>query len=456
LSFDRQRVWNVCAALVVLGLGLSFVVQESFHRSHLSATSPGVPMDFPHYYTAGKLAKLKSPNNVLYYPPIGSRAQSYLDLRYDDSTPYGGAKNWGGLPDKAVTRPFDAPPFAALMMEPLAFLPWKTAYFALQLLGIALAAASVYLLLRLSQQNPAPISVFAVVLAMVYLFMPFNRTVAYGNIDVEILFLWVAGIFLLGRQRLLPSALCFALGTAIKITPAFALPLFVMRRQWKWLAWYGICAAAVLGFSVWRVGWENHVLWACQVAPALSGGMKGFYNRSLAGFVFALSGPHTLLQDLPGPKSLRLLNKTLDGACYCAFLFWCWRKRNDAGNFTAEIVLLPVVILLISPLSWPQHYVITVLPLTFLWIRAREPQTGVSNFDLALLAFCTLTFGSALPEFIARALGAPAELLLMAAWVAATVALLWVGVRMPGSWAVVQQPISARLRSGDLTLPLTN
>jgi hypothetical protein len=268
---------------------------------------------------------------------------------------------------------------------------------------------------------------------VVLLFLPFKRTLDLGNIDVAVLLLWVLGVFLLHRGRRIPSALCFALGTAIKVSPVFAVPLFALRRQWSWFAWYLTWSVGLLLVSVWGVGWQNQVVWAGQVAPAVSCGLKTFWNRSLAGLALGLNDPHNLLPNLPGPYNLCLFNKALGGICYCAFLFWCWRKRQNSRGLIFELALLPLVVLLISPVTWSHHYVIAVLPLTYLWVRPREEAAVVSKLDLILLASSTLTFGSALPEFIARAFGAPGELFVMGGWVAATVALLWVGMRMYGS-----------------------
>jgi len=429
--FNRARVWNICAAVVVLGLALSSIVQDSFHRSYRNNVPPGVPLDFPHYYMAGRLARLKPPANLLYYPPVGYIARSYTELRTDATTPYGSPSSGGGLPDRPITLPFDAPPFSALVMEPLAFLPWQAAYFVWQLLCVFMMMASLYFALRLPQDRPPSMLVMTIGLGVVFLFSPFRQALALGNIDVFLLFLWVLGGFFLRRGRVIASASCFALGTAIKVSPVFAFPLLAMRRQWRWLASYGVVSTVLLALSVWRVGWWNHVVWAGQVAPALSLGIKWFGNRSLPGFIFGLGEPQRLLTALPGPPGLCLFNKALSVGCYSAFLTWCWRQRRDSKGLLFEIILLPLIVLLVSPISWTQYYVLAVLPLTYLWLRSREQAVAVSKLDLILLTGSTLTFGSALPEYdVARALGPSGGLLVMGAWVAATLALLWVGMRM--------------------------
>jgi hypothetical protein len=166
------------------------------------------------------------------------------------------------------------------------------------------------------------------------------------------------------------------------------------------------------------------------VAPALSCGIKSFWNRSLASFIFGLAEPRQLLDALPGLPSLCLFTKAVGGACYFAFLTWCWRQRKDSKGLVFELVLLPLVVLLVSPLSWTYHYVLAVMPLTYLWLRSREQMVAVSRLDLILLAGSTLTLGSALPDYMAGALGPYGQLSVMGAWVAATLALIWVGMRM--------------------------
>jgi hypothetical protein len=435
-QFDNARVWNICAAVVVLGLALTSAVQDCVHRSNVNSP-PGVPIDFPHYYMAGKLARTGPPENFLYYPPRDHVARSYTELRIDATTPYGGASDRGGLPNGAVTLPFDAPPFSAVVMGALASLGWKTAYFVWQLLGALMMMASVYLALRLFQGEPPSVLLVAVCFAVAFLFLPFKRALTFGNIDVLLLLLWVVGVFLLSRGRAIPSALCLALGSAIKLSPVYAVPLFALRRQWRWLFAYGAWSVLLLAASVWGVGWRNHVLWAGQVAPALSGGIKSIGNRSLAGLVYALSDSGRLLTQLPTPQGWSLLMKAVSAIGYSTFLFWCWRKRRDSRCLVLEITLLPLIVLLISPISWSQYWVLAVLPLVFLWVHSRRQSMAASRLDLIILTCGTLIVGATAPEYyIVLALGTAGALLIMGSWVLATLGFLWVGMRMYEDFSV--------------------
>jgi hypothetical protein len=305
------------------------------------------------------------------------------------------------------------------------------------MLSVLMMVASVFFALRLFQVRLPPMVAVAIGFVVAILFHPFRLVLNYGNIDVVMLFLWVLGVFLLSRGRVRSSAFWLAFGTMIKLSPIYAIPLFALRRQWRWLAWYGVWSVALLIVSVWGVGWQNLGLWTRQVAPAMACGIKGWGNFSLAGLVLGFYQPQIRFANLAVPAGWCLVNKTLSGICYGAFLLWCWSKRRDSQGLIVELSLLPLVVLLVSPITWMQYYVLAALPLTFLWVRSRDFSMGGSRLHLILLTCSTLILGPPLPEYrIVRALGVPFAVFL---WVAATTAILWVGMRMyglcvPGGW----------------------
>jgi hypothetical protein len=427
----RARAWNIAAAVALFCLAVSPVIQESFRRSIEYAEAPHIANDFPEFYIAGQIVKLKAPNNLLYYLPNDLTSWSLFDLRTDATTAYGRFSQRNPNSPPTVLYPFITPPLSALMMEPFTSLSWEKAYFVWQLLSVLMMMASLYLALRLAQEDLSPV-VMTIALVAVFLFLPFQRVLAYGNIDALIVFLWVAGTFALWRGYTIPSALCFALGTAIKFSPILAVPLLAMRRQWRWLITYSVGCAVLLALSVWRLGWQNHIVWAGQVAPAISWGVKTFANRSLPGLVLAITDPRNLLSRWPSPSapSWRLLNRFLSGIGYCGFLFWCWRQSKESKKLPVEMILLPLVIFLVSPFSWTTHYALAVLPLTSMWVRLRQQAVGPSSLDLILLTASTVFIGSVVPDRAAVALGTTVQLAVMAGWVASAMALLWVGMSM--------------------------
>lgn len=448
--FSRVRIWNICAAIVILGLTLPIVLRDSFHRSYRDlepmGDAPGIPVDFPEYFIAGRIANMKGPGHVpLYYPPVGQGHWIYLNLRVDATTPYGSPLCGVDCPNHFVVWPFLTPPLSALVLAPLGPLRWQTAYFFWQVLCTFMIIASLYLALYLAYDRPPPIAVVAVGFALIVLSQPFKRILEEGNIDCVILFLWVLGAFWVRRGGpTAGSAACFALGAAVKINPIFAVPLFAIRRQWRWLTAYGAVIAALFALSIWKLGWENHVVWARQVAPILSQGFKSFWNRSLTSFIFELADPYRLRDLLPGSPGLVPFAKAVSGLVYASFLYWCWRKRRDSRGLAIQILLLPLIVLLISPISWEQNFFFAMPILAYLWARSREPAVKASTLDLILLTVSTLTFSSTLMEFhLPGRLGTPGDLSIMGLWIAATLAIVTVGMRMYGSLIADRQPTEA-------------
>ena len=55
---------------------------------------------------------------------------------------------------------------------------------------------------------------------------------------------------LLSRNRVWPSALCFALAALIKLTPVLAVPILILHRRWKWLMAYAVWMISLLTLSI--------------------------------------------------------------------------------------------------------------------------------------------------------------------------------------------------------------
>jgi alpha-1,2-mannosyltransferase len=389
-----------------------------------------IPVDFPVFYIGGKVA-LQRCATPLYYPPA-DRSKGYT-LLYDnaaEATPWAQMARANGFPQ---IMQFTNPPFSALLMAPLARMPWQWAYLIWQLIIIILAAATIFLTLRLLPSSPE-LAAFALTFAAVCFFFPFKNNLTFGQVNVSILFLWTLGLYLLKRQRPMASALCFALGTALKISPVVAVPFLALRRQWRWLAAYVAGLVAFTGISIWQLGWQTHLIWLRDIYPCISSGLGNNINRSFAGLIDVLCGPRYYATQFtatewPVPPGLSLFEKACGLAIGLGFFFWCWRKRKDAKGLVDELILLPLVYLLAAPFSWPHHFILAVLPLTYLWAKARE----ATSAELVALYLSTMVLGTELPMYIAAySPWANPKLIIVATalWPAATCAIIWVGMRM--------------------------
>jgi hypothetical protein len=423
------RAWTLFACLTILGLAFTSNIESASERAFLQEDDL-VPVDFPVFYLGGKVA-LQRVATPLYYPPA-DRSQGYTLLyKYaDDSTTWA---QMGRRENLGKVMLFTNPPFSALLMAPFALLDWHSAYILWQVLILAFVAASIYFTLRLFALGP-PLEVGAVVFVAACCFYPLRCNIVYGQVNATVLFLWTLGVYLLSRERAIGSALCFALGTVLKIFPIVAVPLLVLRRQWRWLAAYFAGVAGFTGISIGELGWGTNLTWLTKIYPAISSGVGNYINRSLAGLIDVICGPKYFASlndatEWPIPYGLSIFEKVCSLAIGLAFLYWCWRKRRDAKGLVNELILLPLVYLLTAPFSWPHHYVLAILPLTYFWVKARASTIA----ELAALYLCTLALGTELPTYIGAytSLGSPAFIVAaIAIWPAATCVLIWLGMRM--------------------------
>jgi hypothetical protein len=430
--------------LTILGLALMANFQNSAERS-FTREEDLIPIDFPVFYLGGKVA-LQRGAIPLYYPPTDrSRGYTLLYENAPEATPWAQLGRANGFPE--ILR-FTNPPFTALLMAPLAMLPWQWAYLLWQFIIVILTAAALFLTLKLLPSK-LKLETFTLIFAALCFFHPFTSNLTFGQVNVSILFLWTLGVYLLKQGRPMASGLCLALGTALKVSPVAAVPLLALRRQWRWLAGYlaGIIAASAV--SIWRLGWQTNLTWLTVIYPDISSGVGNNYNRSFAGVVDSLVGPRYFATFADStqwavPPGLGLFEKICSLAIGLGFLFWCWRNRKGAKGLIDQLILLPLITLLAAPFSWQGHFLLAVLPLAYLWARAQETTSG----ELLALYLSTLILGTELPMYVAAYSPWANPYFIIVAnalWPLAICALIWVGMRMSIRSQVVEPQLGAAI-----------
>ncbi len=381
--------------------------------------------DFSIYYTAGKVAR-QAGDRRLYYPTRGEEKPSARNLldRVDPETPWGQTAKASGF--KATDR-FMAPPFTAIMMEPLALLSPGLSLLLWRLASMSMLIVALYFILQLLEAESSwPIALMASA-GVAFSFFPFTETLYQGQIDALSLLLWSLGAYFVHKQQPVSSALSFALATMLKVNPAMVCAVFLIRRQWRWLAAYIFWVGAFLGIGIWHLGWQNHLLWARNVLPVISCGVPYFASKSLPTLVVNIY-LHTVpleTANLPAiPMALCWFNKGLSFALYGGTLLYFWKKNKAATDLVYELVVMALVILLISPESFRHHYLVAVLPLLYLWMRSRFGTGKSAVLHWASLAFLTLAIGTVFPDYLITQIRNPLLDLSLSALVPAATLLL--------------------------------
>lgn len=454
----KPDLWALFSGLTIFLLLLSSIAQrqlQSFRGPGGSSQWPDngsvvkwrayvVGEDFPIYYTAGKVA-LAPGDRTLYYPAPDGGKVSIRNLL--DTVPR--QTEWGRIAAASgfqSTARFMAPPFTALLAAPITVVRPGTALLLWRLASVLLLTVAVYLICVLFEGSRRLSGFFLVSVAAAFSFFPLVDTLYQGQVDALVLVLWVSGIYLVQAKSPYSSAFCFALATMIKASPALAVGLFLLRRQWRWLAAYTAWMCALLVVGVWQLGWQNHVFWFSRVLPILSGGVPYFASKSLPSFISELYLRQVPLevQGLPSiPAALRLFNMGLSLLLYSGTLYYFWLRCRSAKNLVYELTLLPLVILLASPESFRHHYLLAMLPLLCLWFRSREWVSGHVVLRLAVLGIATMIIGTPFADYVIVSVRSSAiDLLLTGLYPAATILLMYVATAVPSEETVVPRLVS--------------
>jgi alpha-1,2-mannosyltransferase len=289
------------------------------------------------------------------------------------------------------------PPFWAMAHAPLTALPVRVA----QLLVFSLAVGAIALLLWILDRLTRPLwpvdraGLFWSNAAALFLTSRFLlHDLAHSGGNTLLLFLVWAGIFFWATRREWAGGFCLGLAIALKCTPALFLAYFAWKRQWRMAGTTAVAALVLTLAPVLRQGpseYGRHMsFWAGNVWKGISAadpsigvlGPEPINNLSLKP---ALA---RLLSRLPGAAPSAtwkswLLRLSLGLLLVAAAWAFRGRAERDSERVLFELAAVGVLGLLLSPISWKQHFVST-LPALYLLVR-RAISRGATSLRGALL-----------------------------------------------------------------------
>jgi alpha-1,2-mannosyltransferase len=285
---------------------------------------------------------------------------------------------------------FTYPPFAALLMLPMAYLPWSVA---VVISVVATVTTSALLLWWLVDPIARRMGwsrwfVFAVAVCLAAAFEPMRETVNFGQVNMLLLFLVAADLlWLLGGPARVPAryrrwaGVGIGLATAIKLTPGVFIVYLLVTRRWRAaIVASGTAAAVTLAAAAItpdasREFWTE-ALWNTDRV----GSLAFISNQSLQGVVARLAPSH--------PSTLLWL--VLVAA---TFVVWAWRSRAAvaAGDEATGLALTGVFMGLVSPVTWVHHLVWLIPALVLLVDNAYRAPAG-SRRRRRLLGFAVFAY----------------------------------------------------------------
>jgi hypothetical protein len=132
-------------------------------------------------------------------------------------------------------------------------------------------------------------------------------------------------------------------------------------------------------------------------ASRIVAGVAYYANKAPAALIFEL-----YLRRVPVISQydlrtwLTALVKAGNFLIYCAVLLFFWKKDERPTAMVYELVTLALVTILISPVSWRHHYLLTLIPIIYLWVRL-----GQRWRDILALAAATPAMGKPVfPDYV--------------------------------------------------------
>jgi alpha-1,2-mannosyltransferase len=248
-----------------------------------------------------------------------------------------------------IKLPFTYPPFAALLLIPLALVPKTPLLVGWTALCVGLLIVLTFLAVRpalLARGWTHPVVLAAAAGVLVWA-VPVAQTISYGQVN---LILVAACLLDCGVSPLVPAnrrGVLVGIATAIKLTPGIFIVYFAVTRQWAAAARASATAAvcALVAFVVYPG--PSREYWLHLVFDAKRPGSPAYYgNQSLLSLLERL---HVVWLWLP-------LGLALGGVG-----LWRAARAHRAGAEVTAVALVGLTALVVSPISWQHHGVWIVL-----------------------------------------------------------------------------------------------
>ncbi|MGE5828825.1 MAG: glycosyltransferase family 87 protein [Micromonosporaceae bacterium] len=256
---------------------------------------------------------------------------------------------------------FTYPPFAAVLLRPLAWLSVGAAETIFVVVSGAALAVSVYWLVRPVADRHGQPRWFAVGLAFVLAtaLEPIRETITFGQINLLLFALVLADLLWLAPRGSRLTGIGIGIATAIKLVPGVFILYLLACRRWRAAAVAtGTAAAATLLAAAVapRDSWE---FWTRQLRHADGiGNLDYFSNQSLLGLLARLAPSGQPPGALWLAVALPILGYGLWRAARSAGVIGTARSGSGGtGDEVAGLTLAGLAGSLASPVTWHHHLV---------------------------------------------------------------------------------------------------
>jgi hypothetical protein len=265
------------------------------------------------------------------------------------------------------------PPLLATLLSPFVSFGLDrlvTAFHLSNYLAILLHSLLLYLVLqryRFSRELAA-VAILCILIANV----PISRTLIYHQVNIHVANLILLSLLLYEKHNLL-SALSLTLAVHLKVYPLLLLIPFVLRKEWRWCFWFVFAQLIIVLLTSLINSVTYYGQFFSQVTAVSEHALR---NVSIDSFVY---NTMRLFRIYPRgwDKLLIVAARVLLAAAILTIYFRLVHRSIFSTRSNQEIfnsyVILPVLMLAISPSIWSHHFVFLIPTMLIVFCCLREP-----------------------------------------------------------------------------------
>lgn len=287
---------------------------------------------------------------------------------------------------------FKVPPFYGMLFMPFVTMDGLMVLLGHRIMNTLLIIATALLWLRM-WRIPF-VSLGAAGLLIVFNFRPLADTLAYGQIDLVLLFLLTLALWALRSGRDIAAGALVALGTLFKIYPILLLAFFVVKGHWRALAGFVAGMAVCNGIAIAVIGWDEHLTYLTRVLPNIGGTTSWVENQTISGFLARLTdSPRnaTIYQN----EMVRVLGTALSGGVALVACMLALRPTSrDSTGYALQYSMFLLLMVLASPTAWMHYETLLIVPFGALILHLRERSVSLPYATLLALSFALIAYGN--------------------------------------------------------------
>jgi hypothetical protein len=328
---------TICVLWLFVAVPITFFVRPTYQ-------------DFSLYYMAGVCAR--TGNFDALYPNVPPNTTE-LDCDPALLKPklLALAKGW----NVDLSMPYLQPAWNAIFFAPLTFLPYRLAHalwiaiLILSTYGMTLFAAKTYRVCAPTESRMCGVAMLIVALSpLAY------RTIRVGNVSAVVGLVIAFTTFEMARRDGVRSALAIWIGGILKYATVMFLPLLILTKRWRTIAWVGAFGVVTILMAYMIAGpgpFRDYTVIAQEIGKSIR--YPG--NQSLHGFL--LRATH----QSPAPEWASVLLNGGQAVVGIGLLALIIRRRNELRT-NPPIVFAAVVasvawLMIFAPFFWDHYHI---------------------------------------------------------------------------------------------------